>query len=74
VDLPPRPLHAFRHYAAREWLKAGLEDLAIQQLMRHSQLSTTAIYTQLDDDELAELHAQASPVNRLLASAGLYVA
>lgn len=74
VDLPPRPLHAFRHYAAREWLKAKLEDLAIQQLMRHAQLSTTAIYTQLDEDELAELHANANVIPRLLDRAGIKVA
>jgi site-specific recombinase XerD len=74
VQLPPRPMHAFRHYAAREWLKASLEDLTIQQLMRHSQLSTTTIYTQLDEDELAELHAKASPAARLLERAGFKAA
>ncbi len=74
VKLPPRPLHAFRHYAAREWLKANLEDLAIQQLMRHAQLSTTAIYTQLDEDELAALHANAGVIPRLLDRAGIKVA
>jgi hypothetical protein len=48
VPLVPRPLHAFRHLCARNWLKEGLGDLAIQQLMRHSSLNTTRIYTQLD--------------------------
>jgi site-specific recombinase XerD len=74
VKLPPRPLHAFRHYAARQWLKSGLEDLTIRQLMRHSQLSTTAVYTQLDEDELDALHEQASPIARLMAAAGLRAA
>lgn len=66
VTLPPRPLHAFRHYAARQWVKRKVPDLVIKALMRHSQLSTTQIYTQLDTDELSEIHAGASPVEELL--------
>lgn len=69
IVLPPRLLHAWRHFAARQWLKAGREDLVIRQLMRHAQLSTTQLYTELDADELAALHAESSPVERLLAAA-----
>lgn len=69
VTLPPRPLHAFRHLAARQWLKAGLGDLTIRQLMRHADLATTRIYTELDAAELAALHMQASPIGRLLEAA-----
>lgn len=65
----PRPLHAFRHLAAREWLKSGLQDLAIQQLMRHSSLATTRIYTELSAAELAEIHGKASPVARWVKAA-----
>lgn len=71
IDLPPRPLHAFRHAAARRWLKAGLPTLAIQQLMRHANVATTMIYCELDTAALAELHAGASPVSMLLARSGL---
>jgi integrase/recombinase XerC len=74
VALPPRPLHAFRHYAARQWLKASVPDLTIRQLMRHESLSTTQIYTELDTDELAALHAEASTIPALLARAGLKAA
>jgi integrase len=74
VPLPPRPVHAFRHYAARQWLKAGVPDLTIRQLMRHESLATTQIYTELDDEELAELHADASSIDRLMARAGLKAA
>jgi site-specific recombinase XerD len=74
VPLPPRPVHAFRHYAARQWLKAGVPDLTIRQLMRHESLSTTQIYTELDPDELAQLHAEASPINDLMRRAGLKAA
>jgi integrase len=69
VPLVPRPLHAFRHLAARQWLKSGLGDLAIQQLMRHSSLATTRIYTQLDAAELAELHGKHSPIARYVSAA-----
>jgi len=69
VALPPRPLHAFRHFAARQWVKAKVPDLAIRQLMRHSNLSTTRIYTELDAAELAALHADASNIQKLLDQA-----
>lgn len=74
VSLPPRRLHAFRHYAARQWVKAKLPDLVIKQLMRHSRLSTTEIYTQLDEDELARLHEESSSIERLMVQAGLQAA
>ncbi len=71
VTLPPRPVHAFRHYAARQWVKAKLADLVIQQLMRHEDVSTTQLYTELEPDELAALHAEASPIADLIRRAGL---
>lgn len=71
LELPPRPCHAFRHYAARKWLAAGVPTLAIKQFMRHSQLTTTELYAQLDETMLARLHDQASPVLTLLEDAGL---
>jgi site-specific recombinase XerC len=39
--------------------------------MRHELLATTQIYTELDPDELAALHAEASPIADLVARAGL---
>lgn len=71
VELPERPLHAFRHYAARQWVKAKVPDLVIRQLMRHESLTTTQIYTELSPEELAKLHAEASTIPHLLAQAGL---
>ncbi len=71
VALPPRHLHAFRHYAAQVWTRAKLPDVVIMKLMRHTSVETTRIYTQLGDEDLARLHAAASPVDRLLALADL---
>lgn len=74
VTLPPRPLHAFRHYAAQQWVKAKVPDLAIQQLMRHADLQTTQIYTRNAPPELlAALHAGASRIAAILEAAGLAV-
>lgn len=69
VEVPARPLHAFRHFAARKWKKKKLPDLTIMELMRHANLSTTQIYTQLATDELAAIHAEASPIADLLRAA-----
>lgn len=70
VKMPARPLHAFRHWAARKWLAAGLSDLTIQKLMRHRQVTTTQIYIGDGDTEsIARQHAQASPIAVLLLQA-----
>lgn len=70
VELPPRCLHAFRHYCAVGWAKSGVADLVIKRMMRHADLKTTQIYTEsARDDEIAELHARVSPVASLLAAA-----
>lgn len=69
VELLPRPLHAFRHYAARQWQRAKVPDLTIQQYMRHADIRTTQLYTGLSTKELQELHTQVSPVQRLLRAA-----
>lgn len=67
VTLPPRPVHAMRHYAAQAWVRAGLSDLAIKELMRHASLSTTQIYTSgAREEDLAAMHARVSPIAGLL--------
>lgn len=67
VTLPPRPLHAMRHYAAQAWVRAGLSDLAIQGLMRHRSIAVTQIYTYgAREEDLAEMHARVSPIAGLL--------
>ena len=71
VEPPERPVHSFRHYAARKWTAAKLSSLAIQQLMRHANVSTTMLYVGLDASELARLHQEASPVDDLMRASGL---
>lgn len=70
VDLPPRPVHAFRHYAAQGWAADGVPDLVIKRLMRHASLETTRIYTDgARDEAIAAVHARVSPIGRLVGAA-----
>ncbi len=60
VDLSARPLHGCRHGFAKDWLKNGGDLKSLQDALGHSVLSTTAIYLQLDEDELGEMHSKFS--------------
>jgi site-specific recombinase XerD len=42
--------HCLRHYFATEMLARGVDVRTVQELMRHSQLSTTAIYLGIGDE------------------------
>src|SRR5262249_13307302 len=67
VELPERPLHSVRHYAARAWRDAGLADMVIMDLMRHSQIQSTIAY--LSGPNVANLtrqHLAASQIADLL--------
>ncbi len=47
-------LHRCRHSFATNLVRAGVHVRKVQRLMRHANLSTTAIYTALDEDELRD--------------------
>jgi site-specific recombinase XerD len=66
VTLPPRPLHAFRHYYARTLLARNIPTLTIKQFMRHSQLATTELYTVLDTDVLSRIHEEVNLVGKFV--------
>jgi len=48
--------HAFRHLHATEMLRAGVALPIIQKSLRHRSISTTAIYTHIQPDQLREAH------------------
>lgn len=73
VALPPRPLHSFRHFLAQSLARAKVPDTITQQILRHASVTTTMLYTRMQGEDLARLHAAASPIDRLLALADLRI-
>lgn len=53
--------HMMRHSYAGHLLQASRDIRAVQELLGHSSLSTTQIYTKLDFDHIARLYDEAHP-------------
>lgn len=66
--------HLFRHTAATLMLENGADIRYIQELLGHSKLTTTQIYTQVSIRKLMEVHRATHPgakLERRKPSAGL---
>ena len=53
--------HLFRHAMATHMLENGADIRFIQAILGHSDLDTTAIYTQVSIHKLKEVHAATHP-------------
>jgi integrase/recombinase XerD len=52
AGIPHGSIHRARHSFATNLLRSGANVRVVQQLMRHSDLSTTALYCAVDEDEM----------------------
>lgn len=62
--------HLFRHTMATLMLEKGADLRIIQEILGHSSLNTTQLYTQVAIDRLKDVHARTHPASRTVIAEG----
>lgn len=65
VDIPTGSIHRCRHSYATTLLRSGVNIRVVQDLMRHSNLATTAIYTEVIDAERRDAIGKLGPLRAI---------
>ncbi|GAI07710.1 unnamed protein product, partial [marine sediment metagenome] len=69
INRPKLGSHRIRHAFGKHWIKNGGDTRSLQKIMGHSNISTTELYVELDNDEIVAKHHQFTPLRSTHAAA-----